>query len=228
MCDADFESAAWKAGCTHVAGTDEVGRGALAGPVLAAAVILDPDAIPEGLDDSKLLSRHRREVLAERVRETALAWAVARVEADEIDRINILQASLKAMRLAVEALDPAADWVLVDGNRALPGCKPDQLTIVGGDHLSVSIAAASIVAKVTRDLLMREFDGLWPGYGFASHVGYGTLAHQEALRLIGPSPIHRRTFRGVLDPCLPLRDHLRTNDPGERVAQARRRVAITA
>jgi ribonuclease HII len=184
---------------------DEVGRGALAGPVVAAAVVLDPCRIPEGLDDSKRLTPKRREELAAVILETALCCRIARVEAEEIDRVNILRATLEAMRTAVDLLEPAPDCILIDGNVALPNYPGHQRTVVGGDGLSVSIAAASIVAKVARDRVMREYDALWCEYGFASHVGYGTRAHWNALHSFGPCPIHRRSFRGVLTqaPLLP-------------------------
>ena len=202
-CDQTFERLAWDAGHRFVAGIDEVGRGALAGPVVAAAVILDPLRIPQGLDDSKRLAPKRREALAEAILGTALCCRIARIEAEEIDRITILPATLKAMGAAADLLDPRADYILLDGNVALPSYPGAQRTVVGGDGLSVSIAAASIVAKVARDRLMRGYDALWRGYGFDANVGYGTRAHWEGLRHLGPSPIHRRTFRGVLAP-LPL------------------------
>ncbi len=200
--DLRHETEAWDAGWRLVAGVDEVGRGALAGPVVAAAVVLDPDRVPDGLDDSKRLAECRREELAEAILESALSCRIARVEADEIDRINILRATLAAMRHAVDALDPEADLLLVDGNVPLPEWPREQRTIVGGDAISASVAAASIVAKVARDRLMRDLDAVWPGYGFSAHVGYGTKAHREAIERLGPCPIHRRTFRGVEQPGL--------------------------
>lgn len=196
--DLAFEHQAWASGWRRVAGVDEVGRGALAGPVVAAAVILDPERVPDGLDDSKRLPAKRRETLAAEIRSTALCWGVARVEPDEIDRINILRASLAAMLRAVGGLLPCAEHLLVDGNVAIPGWAGPQLQIVGGDGRSASIAAASILAKVERDRIMRDYDADLPGYDFASHVGYGTRAHRDAIERLGPSPIHRRTFRGVL------------------------------
>jgi ribonuclease HII len=202
-CDDQHERGALASGFRLVAGVDEVGRGALAGPVVAAAVILDLENVPAGIDDSKRLRPSVRERLANEIRESAIAWSVARVEADEIDRINILRATLRAMRTAVEALAPVADIALVDGNTAIPGCETSQRTIVGGDAASISIAAASIVAKVTRDELMRSFDSVWNGYGFALHAGYGTRVHRDALRRLGPTPIHRLTFRGVGPPPQP-------------------------
>lgn len=202
--DLSFEREAWTAGLRLVAGVDEVGRGALAGPVVAAAVILDPERVPEGLDDSKKLAARRREALADAVRATALCWRVARVESDEIDRINILQASFAAMRLAIGALDPAAELLLVDGHLTLPGWNGPQRALVGGDGRSASIAAASILAKVERDRIMCGYDAVLPGYDFSSHVGYGTQAHRDAIARLGPSPIHRRSFRGVEQLGLPL------------------------
>jgi ribonuclease HII len=205
-CDQKLERRAWAEGHRLVAGVDEVGRGALAGPVVAAAVILDPRRIPEGIDDSKRLTAERREVLAESILECALACRVARVEAEEIDRINILRATLKAMRAAIDLLDPEPDCIFIDGNVGLPDFPTVQRTVIGGDGLSVSIAAASIVAKVARDRLMRDYDSVWCGYGFATHVGYGTRAHRGAIERLGPSPLHRRSFRGVLmqPPILPI------------------------
>ncbi|MEJ2645198.1 MAG: ribonuclease HII, partial [Gammaproteobacteria bacterium] len=179
-----------------VAGVDEVGRGPLAGPVVAAAVILHPDKPVEGLADSKALTARRREQLCAIIQERALAWAVGRAEVDEIDSINILQASLLAMRRAVQALTPAARSVLVDGNRC-PDVDCPARAIVGGDATVPAISAASIVAKVTRDREMIEMDGRYPGYGFAKHKGYGSAAHLEALQRLGVTVLHRRTFAPV-------------------------------
>jgi ribonuclease HII len=192
-CDDAHERRCRADGFAVVAGIDEVGRGALAGPVVAAAVVLDPDRVPVGIDDSKRLRPALRERLAADIR----AWSVAQVEADEIDRVNILRATLAAMRKALDGLCLEPDLVLIDGSTALPNFPRPQRTIVGGDGASVSIAAASIVAKVVRDALMRDLDSVWHGYGFAAHAGYGTRTHREAIRRLGPSPIHRRTFRGV-------------------------------
>ena len=179
-----------------VCGVDEVGRGPLAGPVVAAAVILDPRRPIEGLADSKKLSARRRDALFLLIRERALAWTVGWSSVEEIDRLNILQASLLAMRRAVEALQPAPGRALIDGNRApvLP-CAAE--TIVGGDGRVDCIAAASIVAKVTRDREMQRLDSLHPGYGLAVHKGYPTRAHMVALQQLGASPVHRRSFRPV-------------------------------
>jgi len=179
-----------------VAGVDEVGRGPLAGPVVAAAVILDPKRPIDGLADSKALSAARRDVLAAQIREQALAWAIGRAEHEEIDRINILQASLLAMRRAVLALSPTPEFALIDGNRCpLLPC-PAQ-AVIRGDSSVAAISAASILAKVTRDAEMTQLDMLYPGYGFASHKGYPTKTHIAALASLGVTPIHRRSFGPV-------------------------------
>ena len=182
-----------------IAGTDEVGRGALAGPVVAAAVIFDlGKRIPRGINDSKQLTRLQREDLAEEIKKRALTFSITRIEHTEIDQINILQASLRAMELSIKALRPLPDYVLIDGHQRVPNLDCPQSPIIKGDCLSVSVAAASILAKVTRDQWMREYDEQYPGYGFASHAGYNTRMHQEAIARLGPSAIHRLTFRGVL------------------------------
>jgi len=180
----------------RVAGVDEAGRGPLAGPVVAAAVMLDPARPIEGLTDSKKLSAKRRERFDERIRAEALAFAIARVEPDEIDRINILQASLAAMVRAVAALPVAAQAVRVDGNRAPDFGVPAE-ALVGGDALDPAISAASILAKVDRDRLLVAMEDEYPGYGFAAHKGYGTRGHLEALTRLGPCPAHRRSFAPV-------------------------------
>ena len=179
-----------------LAGVDEVGRGPLAGDVVAAAVILDPDDPIPGLRDSKKLSESRRETLAGTIRARALAWAVARATVEEIDRLNILQASLLAMRRAVEALDPQPQYVLVDGNR-LPRWSYASEPVVKGDDRVPAIAAASILAKVQRDGELVALDKQYPGYGFAAHKGYPTAAHLRALRALGVTPVHRRSFAPV-------------------------------
>lgn len=174
-----------------------MGRGCLAGAVVAAAVVFgSEDSVPEGVDDSKKISKPRREELAARIKETALTFAVGRVEADEVDRINILEATKLAMISAVGKLSPAADFLLIDAVR-LTACPLPQKSIIKGDSASASIAAASILAKVYRDEMMAEYDLLYPEYGFAKHVGYGTPEHMAAIREHGPCPIHRMTFRGV-------------------------------
>jgi ribonuclease HII len=179
-----------------VCGADEAGRGPLAGPVVAAAVILDPERPIAGLRDSKTLSATLREQLAPVIRSRATAWAVAEASVEEIDRLNILQASLLAMRRAIEALQPAADLALVDGNQ-LPRLRIEARAVIGGDALEPAISAASILAKVHRDRLMTELDAAFPGYGFAEHAGYPTARHLDCLRRLGPSAVHRRSFRPV-------------------------------
>jgi ribonuclease HII len=194
-CSLRYEKRAWQGGAQLVAGVDEVGRGSLFGPVVAAAVVLDPAYRVRGLRDSKLLLPERRQVLAERVRAHALAWAVAAVDAARIDQINIYHASRAAMRDAVLQLAPAADFLLVDALRL--DCEVPQQAIIHGDALSASIAAASIIAKVERDRLMCEWDAVFPIYGLASHKGYSTPRHLAALREHGPSPLHRQSFAPV-------------------------------
>ncbi len=179
-----------------IAGVDEVGRGPLAGPVIAAAVILDETRPIEGLADSKTLSAKRREDLSVQIKERALCWALGRAEVEEIDRLNILQASLLAMKRAVTALSLPPDLVLVDGNQAPDLAYPLQ-TVVRGDATVPAISAASILAKVTRDKEMREMDRYFPGYNFSGHKGYPTGQHMEALKMLGISPIHRRSFAPV-------------------------------
>ncbi len=182
-------------GFKNVAGVDEVGRGALFGPVVAAAVILAPDRPVRGLNDSKLLEPERRDVLAERIRERAVAWAVAAVDAATIDSINIFQASRLAMRRAVERLVPEADFVLID---AFPlDLRLPQRPVPKGDARCHSIAAASILAKVERDRWMKIWDEVFPEYGLASHKGYFTPEHARALEMFGPTPLHRLSFEPV-------------------------------
>jgi len=179
-----------------LAGVDEVGRGPLAGDVVAAAVILDPRQPIEGLRDSKKLSASRRELLAKVIRERALAWSIARASVAEIDEINILQASLLAMHRAVQSLNPEPEYVLVDGNR-LPLWDYASKAVIRGDDRVPAIAAASILAKVQRDSELIALDTVYPGYGFASHKGYPTAAHLQALQTLGVTPVHRRSFAPV-------------------------------
>jgi ribonuclease HII len=194
-CTLRYEKKAWQSGACLVAGVDEVGRGSLFGCVVAAAVILDPAYRVRGLRDSKLLLPERREVLAERIREHAVAWAVAAVDAARIDQINIYHASRAAMRDAVLQLAPAPDHLLIDALKI--DCELPQNAIIHGDALSASIAAASILAKVERDRMMREWDAVFPQYGLASHKGYSTPKHLAALRELGPTPLHRQSFAPV-------------------------------
>ena len=179
-----------------VAGVDEAGRGPLAGPVVAGAVILDPENPIAGLQDSKCLTALRREVLYAEIQEQALAWAVGHADVGEIDRINILQATMLAMQRAVAALQPAAEYALIDGNRCPDLACPAQ-AIVKGDSRVAAISAASIMAKVTRDREMRSLDVRYPGYGFAQHKGYPSKAHIQALESLGVSPVHRRSYAPV-------------------------------
>ncbi|MCS7066675.1 MAG: ribonuclease HII [Fimbriimonadales bacterium] len=176
------------------AGVDEAGRGPLAGPVVAACVILPPRHAIQGIRDSKLLTEPMREQLFENIRREAVGWAIGIATPREIEQLNILRASLLAMRRAVERLPFLPEMLLIDGRHPIPGCSVPQRTLVDGDALDERIAAASIVAKVVRDRLMREYDRLYPGYGFAQHKGYATPFHLRQLERLGPSPIHRRTF----------------------------------
>jgi len=202
-CTSAFERQARSAGFAAIAGVDEAGRGCLFGPVYAAAVILDPDKPIQGLNDSKQLDEETREELAPKIRDRALAWAVASASAAEIDRINILQASRLAMKRAVESLPVAADYLLVDATTVdlpLP-----QEALIKGDARCRSIAAASILAKTARDTKLKELDVTYPGYGFAKNKGYGAPDHLAALRKLGPTPEHRKTFapvRNLLQPSL--------------------------
>lgn len=188
-----FEHAAFADGFSVVCGVDEAGRGPLAGPVCAAAVILPPDIQIEGLNDSKKLTDKKRRELFDIITAQAVSYAVAFCDEKVIDEINILQATFRAMRRAVESLGVRPELALVDGNRAADFGVPVR-TIVRGDSLSASIAAASILAKVSRDQLMEQYDGTYPQYGFAVHKGYGTQRHYDALREYGPCPIHRMSF----------------------------------
>jgi ribonuclease HII len=193
VCGSRHEDEAGAQGFGAVAGLDEVGRGALCGPVVAAAVVLGPGFDTEGLDDSKRLSPRERRRLAARIRAEARAWAVGMAGPREIDRFNILRATHLAMRRAIQALPVAPDLLLVDA-LTIPGVTIPQRPIVKGDAISVSIAAASIVAKVARDEIMGELDGRHPGYGLAHNMGYASDDHRQALRRMGPSDVHRRSF----------------------------------
>src|SRR5580704_4526110 len=200
-CSTKYERRAWQSGARLIAGVDEVGRGSLFGPVVAAAVILDPGYRIRGLRDSKLLLAERRKVLAERIREHAIAWAIAAVDAARIDQINIYQASRVAMKIAVTTLQPGPDHLLIDAMRL--DCELTQRAIIHGDALSASIAAASILAKVERDRMVREWDPVFPVYGLASNKGYSTPHHLAALRQHGPSPLHRQSFAPVWNNPVP-------------------------
>lgn len=189
-----FEEEFRDLGFRHIAGVDEAGRGPLAGPVVAAAVILPAGAFLPEVDDSKKLGSYKRERLYQEIISKALAFGVGEVAVETIDRINIGKASLQAMRKAVEALPISPDLLLIDGNYPIPGILIKQVTIIGGDAQSLSIASASILAKVTRDRLMEAYEVLYPGYGFSQNKGYGTRSHREALKRLGPCEIHRRSF----------------------------------
>ena len=191
-----FEKNAWNSGYYYVAGIDEAGRGPLAGPVMAAAVILPVGHTIQGVDDSKKLSPDKRERLFDIIMAQALSVGVGSMTPADIDRINILQATRRAMLAAVLNLSQLPDCLLIDGISTIDSTIP-QKTVKKGDSLSLSIAAASIIAKVTRDRIMIEMDAKYPGYGFAGHKGYGSEAHMDAIKRLGPSPIHRLTFGGV-------------------------------
>ena len=189
----EFEEKAWQNGYSAVCGVDEAGRGPLAGPVCAAAVILPAGIVIDGLNDSTKLTEKKREALFDVITENAISWSVSLVDETVIDEINILQATYRAMQQAVEGLPRPADFVYVDGNRSEGLTLPHEC-VVSGDARIPSIAAASIIAKVTRDRLMRDFAVRYPAYGFEKHKGYGSRAHYAALLERGPCPIHRRTF----------------------------------
>jgi ribonuclease HII len=209
VCTLRFEREAWRRGWRLVAGTDEAGRGALAGPLYASAVILDRSEPIHGLDDSKKLSPSVRRELAEAVRQKAVAWQVVEVPAEEVDSLNVYEASRQAMLRALGALDPQAEFVLTD---AMPlartgdpnGFSTSYRALIHGDARSASIAAASILAKVERDRKLEELDRLFPQYGLARNKGYGTAEHLAALRRFGPCAEHRKTFQPVKDCLLPL------------------------
>jgi ribonuclease HII len=195
MCSSRFERAARQLGWTRIAGIDEAGRGALFGPVVAAAVVLNPKRRIVGLDDSKKLTPERRAELAPRIQEHALAWAVAEIDASRIDAWNIYQASRQAMTAALQQLSVVPDYLLLDAMHL--DVLIEQKSLIKGDAKSVSIAAASILAKTHRDARMNEWDAVYSGYGLAQHKGYGTPEHLEALRRLGPTPLHRNSFAPV-------------------------------
>jgi ribonuclease HII len=196
-----LEEAARRRGALRIAGLDEVGRGPMFGPVVAAAVILAPKCRIEGLTDSKKLTEKRRNELDAEIRQNAVAWAIAAVDAATIDQINILRASLLAMRRAVEQLALTPDYLLIDGRDTIDWPCPQQ-AVIGGDGLSLSIAAASVLAKVFRDRMLVELDQQFPGYGLARHKGYCCPEHFEALARLGPTPLHRRSFSPVAQTAL--------------------------
>ena len=195
-----FERVLWKAGIVHIAGVDEVGIGPLAGPVVAAAVVFPPGTEIDGIDDSKALDEETRQQLDVQIRTRASGIGIGIVSVDDIDRINIYRAGIRAMQLAVSLLPVLPQHVLVD-SRTIPDLSQPQNSFDKGDGINFSIAAASIVAKVYRDGLMTELDGSFPGYGFADHKGYATPAHQEAIRRLGPCSIHRKSFDYIRELC---------------------------
>lgn len=194
MPDYEFEKAAVNSGFSCICGVDEAGRGPLAGPVCAAAVILPGGAVIEGLDDSKKLTEKKREKLYDIIKETAVAYSVAYGTLEEIETVNILEATYLAMNRAIEGLSVKPDFALIDGNRIPRGIKIPCETIVKGDSKSMSVAAASVLAKVTRDRLMLEYDKKYPEYNFKKHKGYGTKEHTELIKQYGPCEIHRFSF----------------------------------
>jgi ribonuclease HII len=206
-CTRQLELLAWREGRRFVAGCDEAGRGALLGPLYAAAVILDPAIVIPGINDSKKLTPKRREVLAKEIRAKALAWQVVAITAEEVDTLNVYEASRQGMMRALWALSPAPDFILTDamplreagGDFSIP-----HRAIIHGDALSVSIAAASILAKVARDEHLRKLDGVFPQYGLVRNKGYGTLEHMTALARFGPCAEHRKTYQPVKDCLLPM------------------------
>ena len=194
MPDFEIEFSAQSQGFTAICGVDEAGRGPLAGPVCAAAVILDPSKSIEGINDSKKLSEKKREALYDVIKEQALAYGIAFASVEEIEEHNILNATYLAMLRAIENLNIKADYALIDGNRVPKGISIECETVVKGDAKSMSIAAASILAKVTRDKLLYEYDEKYPEYGFAKHKGYGTAEHMDAIRKYGMTEVHRPSF----------------------------------
>ncbi len=207
-----YEADALLRGFQRIAGVDEAGRGPLAGPVVAAAVVFEPGIFNPDIKDSKLLSARKRERLAEWIKDQSASWAVGVADSEEIDRLNILRASLLAMARAVRGLKVTPDFLMIDGPYGIPaaslmeddgrwGVSPPQRAVKGGDRLCFSIAAASIIAKVARDRMMVELDALYPEYGFASHKGYRSRRHSAALDRHGPCPVHRRSFRPVREAC---------------------------
>ncbi len=201
VCGWSLEKAAWSCGAKQVAGLDEVGRGPMFGPVVAAAVILVPGTRFGGLTDSKLLTEIQRNAFEVKIKTRAAAWAVAAVDVETIDRINIRRASLLAMRLAVEQLTVLPDYLLIDGVDTIDWPCPQQ-SIIQGDSASLSIAAASVLAKVHRDRLLVELDAQFPGYGLASHKGYCSPEHLAALARLGPTPLHRKSYQPVAQSAL--------------------------
>lgn len=201
-----YEKMAFDEGYQYIAGVDEVGRGPLAGPVAAAAVILPREFCLAGVNDSKALSEKKRQSLVGKIKQEALAWSVAVISPGYIDQVNILNATREAMRMAIKALRPVPDFLLIDAVK-IPDITINQLPIIKGDALSISIACASIIAKVERDEMMKVYDSLYPNYGFARHKGYATREHMLALQQYGPCPIHRRSFEPIKSSLGGLYEH---------------------
>lgn len=212
VCGWRLERAARKSGALRIAGLDEVGRGPLFGPVVAAAAILPLGCSLPGLTDSKQLSEKKRTELDVEIRSCAIAFSIAAVDAATIDQINIRRASLLAMRIAVEQLALSPDYLLIDGIDTIDWPCPQQ-SVIEGDARSLSIAAASVLAKVHRDALLVEFDSMYPGYGLARHKGYGSREHLDALQRLGPTPLHRRSFSPIAQALLPFATDVDSGDP---------------
>jgi len=190
----EFEKGLYKTGLQYIAGIDEAGRGPLAGPVVVGIVIMKPDSFIEGINDSKKISEKKRELIYEQITEEAIDWAVGIVDQKEIDEINILNATKKALTKAITSLKVKPDRILVDALEHIDTCKIPYTSIIKGDAKVYSISAASIIAKVTRDRIMKEYDEIYPEYGFAGHKGYGTAKHMQAIREYGLCPLHRKSF----------------------------------
>lgn len=212
VCGWRLERAARKSGALRIAGLDEVGRGPLFGPVVAAAAILPLGCSLPGLTDSKQLSEKKRTELDVEIRSCAIAFSIAAVDAATIDQINIRRASLLAMRIAVEQLALSPDYLLIDGIDTIDWPCPQQ-SVIEGDARSLSIAAASVLAKVHRDALLVEFDSMYPGYGLARHKGYGSREHLDALQRLGPTPLHRRSFSPIAQALLPFATDVDSGEP---------------
>lgn len=190
----EYEEELYKKGLKYIAGIDEAGRGPLAGPVIVGAVIMKPDSMIEGVNDSKKISEKKREILYEKIIKEAIAWGVGIVNQQEIDEINILNATKKALTMAIQNLSIKPDQIIVDALENINTLKIPYTSVIKGDAKIYSVSVASIIAKVTRDRIMREYDTVYPQYGFAGHKGYGTAKHIQAIKEYGPCPLHRRTF----------------------------------
>lgn len=190
----EFETNLYKTGIKYIAGIDEAGRGPLAGPVVVGIAIMKPESFIEGINDSKKISEKKREMLYDKITEEAVDWAVGIIDQNEIDKINILNATKKALHMAIDNLKVKPDRILVDALEHIDTCGIPYTSIIKGDAKIYSISAASIIAKVTRDRIIREWDEVYPQYGFAKHKGYGTAQHIQAIREYGPCPLHRKSF----------------------------------